>query len=121
MAVEAVERDRSRRRARGGSKGQSHERVGDDERITTSVRTKMGKAALGSDAYEHIMIYFVKPLVGDGADAEKTFLKVGYLKMFGGTQETVMHSAVDERVRQHHRPVSIWTTRRARRLGGASV
>ena len=29
--------------------------VGDNERITTSMRTKMGKASVGSDAYEHIL------------------------------------------------------------------
>jgi hypothetical protein len=69
--------------------------VGDDERIMTSMRTKMGKAALGSEAYEHILIYFVKPMVGDGADAEKAFLKVDYVLMFSGTQE-MMHSAIDE-------------------------
>ena len=60
--------------------------VGDDERIMTSMQTKMGKSVLGSEAYSHIMIYFVKPmLVGDGADAEKDFLQVDYLKMFSGT------------------------------------
>ena len=69
--------------------------VGDDERIMTSMRTKMGKASAGSDAYEHIMLYFVKPMVGDGADAEKAFLKVDYVVMFSGTQE-MMHSAFDE-------------------------
>ena len=69
--------------------------VGDDERITTSMRTKMGKASKGSDAYEHIMLYFVKPMVGDGADAEKAFLKVDYVLMFSGSQE-MMHSAFDE-------------------------
>ena len=41
----------------------------------TSMRTKMGKALLGSDANEHITIYFVKPMVGDGVDAERAFLK----------------------------------------------
>ena len=41
------------------------------------------------------MIYFVKPMVGDGADAEKAFLEVDYLLMFSGTQE-MMHSAIDE-------------------------
>jgi hypothetical protein len=69
--------------------------VGDDERITTSMRTKMGKASAGSDAYEHIMLYFVKPMVGDGADAEKAFLEVDYLSMFSGNQE-MMHAAIDE-------------------------
>ena len=69
--------------------------VGDDERIMTSMRTKMGKASAGSDAYEHIMLYFVKPMVGDGADAEKAFLKVDYVVMFSGSQE-MMHSAFDE-------------------------
>ena len=29
--------------------------VGDDERITMSMRTKMGKASVGSDAYEHTL------------------------------------------------------------------
>jgi hypothetical protein len=33
--------------------------------------------------------------VGDGADAEKAFLKVDYVVMFSGTQE-MMHSAFDE-------------------------
>ena len=63
--------------------------VGDDELIMTSttMRTKMDKASLGSYAYSHIMIYFVKPMVGDGADAEKAFLNVVYLKKFSGTQE----------------------------------
>ena len=69
--------------------------VGDDERIATSMRTKMGKASKGSDAYEHILTYFVKPMVGDGADAERAFLKIGYFLMFSGTQE-MMHSAIDE-------------------------
>ena len=69
--------------------------VGDDERILTSMRTKMGKAAIGSDAYEHIMIYFVKPMVGDGDDAEKPFLQIDYSLMFSGSQE-MMHSAIDE-------------------------
>ena len=69
--------------------------VGDDERIMTSMRTKMCKASLGCDAYGHIMIDFVKPMVGDGADAEKAFLNVDYLKMFSGTQE-MMHSYIDD-------------------------
>ena len=45
--------------------------VGDDERNMTSMRTKMGKASLGSDAYEHIVIYCVKPMVRDGADGTR--------------------------------------------------
>ena len=69
--------------------------VDDDERIMASMRTKMGKASAGSDAYEHIMLYFVKPMVGDGADAEKAFLEVDYLSMFSGNQE-MMHAAIDE-------------------------
>ena len=40
--------------------------VSDDERIMTSMRTKMGTASTGSDAYEHVCVYFVKPMVGDG-------------------------------------------------------
>ena len=73
--------------------------VGDDERIMTLMtfmRTKMlGKMALGSDMYEHIMVYFVKPMVGDGSDAEKAFLQVDYETMYGETEE-LMHAAVDE-------------------------
>ena len=69
--------------------------VSDDGRIMTSIRTKMGKVSMGSQAYEHILIYFVKPMVGDGADAERAFLEVDYLKMFNGTQET-MHASIDE-------------------------
>ena len=69
--------------------------VGDDERIATSMRTKMGKASKGSDSYEHTMTYFVKPMVGDGADAEEAFLKVDYSLMFSGSQET-MHLAIGE-------------------------
>ena len=41
------------------------------------------------------MLYFVKPMVGDGADAEKAFLKVDYVLMFSGTQE-MMQLAIDK-------------------------
>ena len=40
-------------------------------------------------------MYFVKPMVGDGADAEQAFLKIDYLLMFSGTQE-MTHSSIDE-------------------------
>ena len=54
--------------------------VSDDERIMTSMRTKMGTASTGSDAYEHVCVYFVKPMVGDtGSDAEKAFLEIDFL------------------------------------------
>ena len=59
------------------------------------MRTKLGKGPKGSDLLEHIVTYFVEPMVGDGSDAEKNFRLFDYSYMFGGNEEK-MHERFDE-------------------------
>ena len=46
--------------------------------MAKSLRTKFGNSGMGSDFYEHVITYFVTPMVGDGCSAEKQFLKVDH-------------------------------------------
>jgi len=69
--------------------------VGDDERIVSSIRTKLGSGAKGTILCEHIKAYFIQPMVGDASDAEKKFKAFDYKAMYGGSEEN-MHEYFDE-------------------------
>ena len=66
--------------------------IGDDERMLSSMRTKLGQEAKGTILFEHIITYFVEPMIGDARSAETKFNAFDYLAMFGGDEENInMH------------------------------
>ena len=42
-------------------------RVGDDECIVSSIRTMLDQKAEGTDIFEHILTYYIEPMVGDSS------------------------------------------------------
>jgi len=68
--------------------------VGNDERIVSSIRNKLGLLAKGTVLFEHVKTYYVQAMVGDAAEAEKAFKAFDYEDMFNGTEEH-MHDSMD--------------------------
>ena len=68
--------------------------VGNDERIVSSIRNKLGLLAKGTVFFEHVKTYYVQAMVGDAAEAEKAFKAFDYEDMFNGTEEH-MHDSMD--------------------------
>ena len=69
--------------------------VGDDERILSSIRTKLGQEGKGTDLFEHVLTYYIEAMVGDTSDAEKQFQLFDWKAVFGGNEEK-MHEGFDE-------------------------
>ena len=69
--------------------------IGDDERMLSSIRTKLGQEAKGTILLEHIITYYIEPMIGDSRNAETKFQAFDYLAMFGGDEEN-MHKHFDE-------------------------
>ena len=69
--------------------------IGDDERMLSSMRTKLGQEAKGTILLEHIITYYIEPMIGDARSAETKFQAFDYLAMFGGDEEN-MHKYCDE-------------------------
>ena len=63
--------------------------IGDDERMLSSIRTKLGQEGKGTLIFEHIVTYYVEPMVGDAREAERKFLEFDYGSMFGGNKENM--------------------------------
>jgi hypothetical protein len=61
--------------------------IGDDERMLSSMRTKLGQEAKGTILLEHIITYYIEPMIGDARNAETKFQAFDYLAMFGGDEE----------------------------------
>ena len=69
--------------------------IGDDERMLSSMRTKLGQEAKGTILLEHIITYYIEPVIGDARSAETKFQAFDYLAMFGGDEEN-MHECFDK-------------------------
>ena len=69
--------------------------IGDDERMLSSMRTKLGQEAKGTILLEHIITYYIEPMIGDARNAETKFQAFDYSAMFGGDEEN-MHKYFDE-------------------------
>ena len=64
--------------------------IGDDERMLSSMRTKLGQEAKGTILLEHIITYYIEPMIGDARSAETKFHEFDYLAMFGGDEENML-------------------------------
>ena len=69
--------------------------IGDDERMLSSMRTKLGQEAKGTILLEHIITYYIEPMIGDSRNAETKFQAFDYLAMFGGDEEN-LHKFSDQ-------------------------
>ena len=69
--------------------------IGDDERMLSSMRTKLGQEAKGTILLEHIITYYIEPVIGDARSAETKFQAFDYVAMFGGDEEN-MHECFDK-------------------------
>jgi hypothetical protein len=69
--------------------------IGDDERMLSSMRTKLGQEAKGTILLEHIITYYVEPMIGDARSAETKFQAFDYSAPFGG-DEANLHKDGDE-------------------------
>ena len=69
--------------------------IGDDERMLSSMRTKLGQEAKGTILFEHIITYYIEPVIGDARSAETKFQAFDYVAMFGGDEEN-MHECFDK-------------------------
>ena len=69
--------------------------IGDDERMLSSMRTKLGQEAKGTILLEHIITYYIEPMIGDARTAETKFQAFDYSATFGGDEEN-MHKYFDE-------------------------
>ena len=66
-----------------------------DERMLSLIRTKLGQDGKGTLLFEHIVTYYIEPMVGDAREAERKFLEFDYGSMFGGNEEN-MHEYCDK-------------------------
>jgi hypothetical protein len=66
--------------------------IGDDERMLSSMRTKLGQEVKGTILLEHIITYYIEPTIGDARNAETNFQAFDYSAMFGGDEENMCTS-----------------------------